>query len=190
MELVPWIPTPHAIIEYLVNSINIDKDDTVLDMGCGDGRVILSFARLGANGICIEIDKTLCNIVEIASQLLNVKDKIRVICRDFFIVSLSDLKPTPTIVYLYLYRSILEKIAQKLEKELPIGTIIVTLDFPISSWSPFFVKHIVDENKFDRFLWFYALGISNPMARRFVFTEDEHINLIRTRLTKRKLYLY
>jgi len=92
--------------------------------------------------------------------------------------------------YYNIYRSILEKIAQKLEKELSIGTIIVTLDFPISSWSPFFVKHIVDEKGFDRFLWFYAIGISNPMARRFVFTEDEHINLIQTRLAKRKLYLY
>ncbi len=187
MELVPWIPTPRAVIEYLVNSISVNENDTILDMGCGDGRVVLSFARLGANGICIEINKTLCNIVEIASQLLNFKDKIRVICRDFFTISLSNLEPIPTIVYLYLYRSVLEKIAPKLEKELSMGTVIITLDFPIDSWSPFFVKHVVDEN---RFLWFYVLGISNPMARRFIFVEDKHIDLIQSSLAKRKLYLY
>ncbi len=190
IELVPWIPTPQAIVEYLVNSISIDENDTILDMGCGDGRVILAFARHGANGICIEINKTLCNIVEIASHLLNVRDKIRIICKDFFAISLSDLEPVPTIVYLYLYKSILEKIAPKMERELSIGTIIITLDFPIGNWSPFFVKHVVDENEFDRFLWFYILGISNPTARRLRFIDDENINLIQNSLAKRRLHLY
>ncbi|MEM4767438.1 MAG: hypothetical protein QXN51_05065, partial [Ignisphaera sp.] len=78
----------------------------------------------------------------------------------------------------------------KLEEELDPGTIIVTLDFSVRGWSPFFVKSLVDENRHDRLIWFYAIGISNPSARRIAYAEQREVDSIKRNLSNRKLFLY
>jgi len=187
---IPWIPTPSSVIIYLLHALGIKKDDVVLDMGCGDGRVLLEFSKYGAFGICIELDKVLCNIFDIAAEILKVKDRTRIYCTDFFTVNLRDITPRPTIVYLFLYPSVLERLSYKLEEELDPGTIIVTLDFSVRGWSPFFVKSLVDENRHDRLIWFYAIGISNPSARRIAYAEQREVDSIKRNLSNRKLFLY
>ena len=184
---VPWIPTPRIVIEYLMYVLNIGPHDTILDLGCGDGRLLINAAKRGARGICIEIDRVMCNITSIASKLAGVEDRIKIICTDFFTTNLKELEPRPNIVYAYLYTSILSELAPKLEQELDPGTIIITLDFSIRNWSPFYVKHIVDENDHDRALWFYLIGISNPSAR-YVGISREY-KLIAEKLKNKTLYL-
>uniref|UniRef100_A0A7C5XHS5 Class I SAM-dependent methyltransferase n=1 Tax=Ignisphaera aggregans TaxID=334771 RepID=A0A7C5XHS5_9CREN len=174
----------------MLHALGVKENDVVLDLGCGDGRVLLRFCRYGAFGICVELNKILCNVFDIVSENMGVKNKVKIYCTDFFKINLKEIIPRPTIVYLFLYPSTLESLSHKLENELDPGTIIVTLDFAIKGWSPFYVKSIVDENNHDRLLWFYAIGISNPNARRIEYVNQEELNLIERNLSKRKLFLY
>ncbi len=162
---VPWVPTSRLVIERLLEMLSVGPGDVVLDLGCGDGRLLVAAAKRGATGICIEIDRVMCNITEIAATIAGVRHRIKILCRDFFSVDLRGVEPRPSIVYTYLFSSILSELAPKLEEELELGTIIVTLDFAIRGWSPFFAKPIVDEYGHSRVLWFYLLGLSNPSAR-------------------------
>ncbi len=184
---VPWVPTSRIVIELLLDTLSVGPEDVVLDLGCGDGRLLIAAAKRGAIGICIEIDRVMCNITEIAATIAGVRHRIKVLCRDFFSVNLREVEPRPSIVYAYLFSSILSELAPKLEDELEPGTIIVTLDFAIRGWSPFFAKPIVDEYGHSRVLWFYLLGVSNPRAR-YVGISREFRN-IAEKLRKRSLML-
>ena len=165
MVRVPWVPSPRLVVEYVLDVLGVGFGDVVLDLGCGDGRFLIAAAKRGAKAICIEVDRVLCNVVEIAVTIAGVSDRVVVLCRDFFDVDLRSVLPRPTIVYAYLYSSVLSELAPKLEKELDIGTLVITLDFAIRGWSPFFVKHLIDEYGHNRLLWLYIVGISNPSAR-------------------------
>jgi 16S rRNA A1518/A1519 N6-dimethyltransferase RsmA/KsgA/DIM1 with predicted DNA glycosylase/AP lyase activity len=192
MSVVPWIPSPKVVIEYLRHALGVSSRDVVLDLGCGDGRVLLEFAKSGAIAICIEINKTLCNVTEVIFAIHGLKDRLKIICNDFFKVRLSEIMPKPTIVYAYLYPSILEALAEKLEAELDFCTIIASLDFPIRSWSPIYVKHLIDENDHNRIVWIYVNGISNPKARLLKGNVIDINKCIQACIEKckRELYLY
>jgi 16S rRNA A1518/A1519 N6-dimethyltransferase RsmA/KsgA/DIM1 with predicted DNA glycosylase/AP lyase activity len=192
MSVVPWIPSPKIVIEYLRHALGVSSRDVVLDLGCGDGRVLLRFAKSGAIAICIEINKTLCNVTEVIFAIHGLKDRLKIICNDFFKVRLSEIMPKPTIVYAYLYPSILEALAEKLEAELDFCTIIASLDFPIRSWSPIYVKHLIDENNHNRIVWIYVNGISNPKARLLKGNVIDINKCIQACIEKckRELYLY
>jgi 16S rRNA A1518/A1519 N6-dimethyltransferase RsmA/KsgA/DIM1 with predicted DNA glycosylase/AP lyase activity len=192
MSVVPWIPSPKIVIEYLRHALGVSSRDVVLDLGCGDGRVLLEFAKSGAIAICIEINKTLCNVTEVIFTIHGLKDRLKIICNDFFKIRLSEIMPKPTIVYAYLYPSILEALAEKLEAELDFCTIIASLDFPIRSWSPIYVKHLIDENDHNRIVWIYVNGISNPKARLLKGDVVDINKCIQACIEKckRELYLY
>ncbi len=190
MSSIPWVPTPDIVINYLLHALGIGGGDVVLDLGCGDGRVLLEFCRHGAFGICIELNRILCNIVEITAKIMKVEDRIKIYCIDFFTIDFKKIMPRPTVVYLFLYPSTLEQLSYKLETELDPGTIIVTLDFAIKGWSPFYVKSLVDENRYDRLVWFYIVGISNPNARKIGYADQNELNLIERNLCNRKFFLY
>jgi len=192
MSVAPWIPSPKIVVEYLKYALGVGKEDVVLDLGCGDGRVLLEFAKIGATTICIEIDRVLCNIVEVAFDILGLGDKARIICKDFFKVNLLEIKPRPTIVYAYLYPSVLEALARKFEDELDFCTVIASLDFPIRDWSPVYVRHLVDENDHSRVVWIYVNGISNPKARTLeakIIDIDECAHMC-VEKCKRRLFMY
>ncbi|MCS7112298.1 MAG: SAM-dependent methyltransferase [Ignisphaera sp.] len=190
MSVVPWVPTPSIVIDYLLHALGVGENDVVADLGCGDGRVLLEFCKYGALGICVELNRTLCNIVEIAAKTMNVRDRIKIYCTDFFTMDFRRVVPRPTIVYLFLYPSTLEQLSHKLETEFDPGTIVVTLDFAVRGWSPFFVKSLVDENDHDRLVWFYAIGISNPSARKIECVNQDELNSIERNLCSRKFSFY
>jgi len=167
---VPWIPTPKAVIEVLFEYVlGVGPRDTVLDLGCGDGRTVVYAAMRGARGVCIEINRVLCNIAEISARIGGVQDRVKIICDDFFRVDLRSIDPT--LVYVYLYPSVLEELSRKFENELRPGTIIVSLDFAIRGWSPVFVKKLLDEHEHVHAVWIYVVGVSNPRARRVAVSE-------------------
>lgn len=154
----PLISTPYEVIDVLMEIINVGSHDIFYDLGCGDGRIVIEAAKRGAYGVCIELNSVLCNVVQIASRLANVVDRVKVICDDMFKINLSSVDPQPTVIYLYHYLSVVELIAYKLEKELKPGTLVVSLDTPIRRWSPLALIPIVDSNNRVWFLWFYIVN--------------------------------
>src|SRR5262245_27950147 len=55
---VPFVPTTDAAVEAMLKLAGVKKTDVVYDLGCGDGRLVIGAAKLGARGVGIDINPT------------------------------------------------------------------------------------------------------------------------------------
>src|SRR5512146_108847 len=54
---VIYVPTPQAVVDAMLKLANVTKDDVVYDLGCGDGRIVVTAARkYGARGVGVDLD--------------------------------------------------------------------------------------------------------------------------------------
>lgn len=104
-------PTPLELIPLIFELVPLNKDDIFVDIGCGDGRILKEASKSGCFSIGIEINPELATR---ASQIPNVK----IINKDALEYDYS----IATVVYMYLYPDLMEKIIPKLVP----GTIVVS----------------------------------------------------------------
>lgn len=126
-----WVPTPQNIIDRMLKIAQANKNDVVYDLGSGDGKIILSAAKLGATAVGIEIDPL---------RVLLSKIKIKLARLDNAKVELGDLYKSDarsaTIVTLFLLPKTMAKLENKLRKELRKGTKVVSYRFIFKNWKP------------------------------------------------------
>ncbi len=171
---VPWVPTRDDIINTLLKMLKPNANDVFMDLGCGDGRVVIAVAKkFKIRTVCIELRKELVEKAKEAAAKEGVIDLITFIEDDFFKVRL----PKATIVYMYLLTSVNQKLRPKLESELANGTIIITLDFPIPEWQPI---HVIElPRAWQRTLYIYVKGYSDVGHA----PQKEYEKLIRAKLS-------
>ena len=62
-SLAPFVPTPQAVVDRLLELAEVSENDVVYDIGCGDGRIVITAAeRYGSRGVGIDIDLSLIHI--------------------------------------------------------------------------------------------------------------------------------
>ncbi len=126
----PYIPTPAALVRAKLEFGEITSSDTVFDLGCGDGRVLIIAAQeYGARGVGVDIQ---LGVVEEAWQRVSdhdLEDLIEIRHQDFMETDLSHAD----LLILYLTTKTLHQLSDKL-KEVRPGTRIVTHDFALPGW--------------------------------------------------------
>ena len=132
--LVPYVPTPEPVVKAMLELANAGPEDVVYDLGCGDGRIVITAAKefKVKKAIGIEIRDDLVLQARRKIDELNLNDRAEIIKDDMFNVSIKDA----TIVTLFLLTSVNEMLRPKLEKELRPGTRIVSHEFQIPGWRP------------------------------------------------------
>ena len=53
---IHWVPTPDAVVTGMLKLAGVGKGDVVYDLGCGDGKIVIAAAKLGARGVGVDID--------------------------------------------------------------------------------------------------------------------------------------
>ena len=129
-------PTPYETIDIIINDLEyLFLNEGVLyicDIGCGDGRWLLSLAKKHfcvCLGLEIEKERLLKAKQMYEEVNNNMKGVVEFVHANFLNVSL-DLKILD-IVIIYLSRKGNEAVKQKLEKECKIGTIIIAIGFQL-----------------------------------------------------------
>jgi precorrin-6B methylase 2 len=129
---VIYVPTPEAVVDAMLNVAKVTKDDVVYDLGCGDGRIVITAAqKFGARGIGIDIDPQRIQEANANAQKAGVTDRVKFLQADLFT---SDISPA-TVVTLYLLPSLNLKLRPKLMKDLKPGTRIVSHAFDMGDWA-------------------------------------------------------
>ena len=130
---VIFVPTPEPVVEAMLQVANVTKNDVVYDLGCGDGRIPIAAAKIGARGIGIDIDPQ--RIKEAEDNLKQSglpAGRVKFMLADLFQTDISEA----SVVTLYLLPSLNVKLIPKLMKELKPGTRIVSHAFDMGDWKP------------------------------------------------------
>lgn len=130
--VAPYVPTPAAIVDAMLDLAQVGPGDYVVDLGSGDGRLVISaVVQHGARaGFGVDIDPALVKLANGNAQKAGVADRVRFYERDLFTADVSNA----TVVTLYLLPIMLEPLEKKLLKELKPGTRVVSHDYPFPTW--------------------------------------------------------
>jgi SAM-dependent methyltransferase len=126
---VPYVQTPMEIVERMLRMAEVRKGDHVIDLGSGDGRIIVEAAKRGATGLGVDLDGNLVKLATENAAKAGVADKTQFRVMDLFDV---DLAPA-TVVAFYLLPNFNEKLGPRLLALKP-GTRIVSHDGGIGDW--------------------------------------------------------
>jgi SAM-dependent methyltransferase len=129
---VPYVPTPENVVEQMLDVVNVGPGDYVIDLGSGDGRIVIAAAKRGAVGHGIDIDPK--RIREANENKVNkgVEGKVMFLEGDLFEADFS----RASVVTMYLLNSVNLKLRPYLLKNLRPGTRIVSHDFDMADWEP------------------------------------------------------
>jgi SAM-dependent methyltransferase len=131
---VPYVPTPQEVVDEMLTLANVTKDDVVYDLGCGDGRlVITAVKKFGAKrGVGVDIDPERIRESNENAKVAGVTDRVEFRVQNLFE---TDFKEA-TVVTLYLLPDVNLKLRPKLLAELKPGTRIVSHAFDMGDWKP------------------------------------------------------
>jgi SAM-dependent methyltransferase len=128
---VPYVQTPMEIVERMLRMAEVGKGDHVIDLGSGDGRIVVEAAKRGATGLGVDLDKDLVKLATDNARLAGVADRARFKAMDLFD---ADLSPA-SVVTMYLLPDFNAKLLPRLLALKP-GTRIVSHDGGIGDWPP------------------------------------------------------
>ena len=128
---VPYVQTPMEIVERMLRMAEVGRDDYVIDLGSGDGRIVIEAAKRGSRGLGVDIDPSLVKHATENAKKAGVSDRTQFVVKDIFETDLS----AATVVAFYLLPDFNAKLLPRLLKLRP-GTRIVSHDGGIGDWPP------------------------------------------------------
>jgi protein-L-isoaspartate O-methyltransferase len=129
----PYVPTPQSIVTQMLEMAEVGPDDYVIDLGSGDGRIVLTAARdFGARGMGVEILEDLVESARLAAEEQGIADRVRFVQQDLFATDVSEA----TLVTMYLLPVTVSRLRDKLLRELAPGTRVVSHDYRVQGWRP------------------------------------------------------
>lgn len=129
----PYVPSPDGVVSEMLDMAKVGPEDFLIDMGSGDGRIVLTAAKLrGARGLGIEIQPDLVALSQEAARRQGIADRVSFVRQDLFRTDVSKA----TVVTLYLLPDTVNMLAPKLQGELRPGTRVLSHDYPLAGWLP------------------------------------------------------
>ena len=128
---VVWVPSPHSVVEKMLTMAAVTPHDTVVDLGSGDGRIVIAAARRGARALGIEYNPDLVEYSRRAAEREGVAGRATFVQADIFQSDFS----AATVVTMFLTSDVILKLQPKLLALRP-GTRIVSNSFPAVGWEP------------------------------------------------------
>jgi hypothetical protein len=152
-SLIPYVPTPQAMVERMLELAKVGPGDFVLDLGSGDGRIPITAAKkYGARGLGVEINPTLVAEANDNARKAGVSDKVSFRMQDLFETPVSDA----TVLALYLPKEANIALRPRLLKDMRPGSRIVSHHFAFGEWEADFRELI---NTRSIYLWIVPANV-------------------------------
>ena len=126
---VVWVPTRPALVETMLNLANVTERDFVVDLGAGDGRMVIAAAKRGARALGIEYDTDMVALARRNATAAGLGERAKFVQGDMFEADFSQA----TVLALFLLPANLRRLAPKF-LELAPGTRIVVNTYRIEGW--------------------------------------------------------
>ncbi|GAA0520714.1 SAM-dependent methyltransferase [Pigmentiphaga daeguensis] len=128
---VVWVPTPQTLVDKMIDMAKAAPGDTLIDLGSGDGRLVITAARRGIKAHGIEYNPEMVELARRNAQAAGVSGRATFAKADLFETDLSGA----TVITLFLLPTINEKLRPHLLNLKP-GTRVVSNTFPMGDWRP------------------------------------------------------
>ncbi|MDZ4798980.1 MAG: class I SAM-dependent methyltransferase [Bryobacteraceae bacterium] len=152
--LAPYVLSPQPIVDKMLELANIKPGDLVYDLGCGDGRILITAAqRYKAHGVGIEISPKLVEMTSALVKRLGLQEQVEIRLGNILEVKFSDAD----VVTLYLETNSNEMLRPAMEKQLRPGTRVVSHDFEVRGWKTAKVEKIHAYNR-NHTIYLYEIG--------------------------------
>ena len=129
---VPYVATPQDVVDSMLDLAKVGPGDYVIDLGSGDGRLVVTAAKRGAEGYGVDLDpKRIAESIENARKA-GVSDRAQFFQRDLFETDFV----RATVLTMYLLPSVNLRLRPTILNEMKPGTRIVSHDFDMGDWKP------------------------------------------------------
>src|ERR1022692_308065 len=130
-----YVPTEQVVVEKMLEMAKVKKDDMVFDLGCGDGRIVVTAAKkYGCKGVGIDIDpKRIKDSFATMKKAGVSKDFVEF--REGDALKVKDLEKA-NVIMLYMLAEFMEKLEPQIKTRLKPGTRIVAHDYPFPNIEP------------------------------------------------------
>lgn len=129
---VVYVPTPQIVVDTMLEMAKVGAKDYVIDLGSGDGRIIITAAsKLGANGFGVDLDTYLLKQANLNAQKAGVTGKVHFVEQNLFETDLS----RATVITSYLLPEMNLRLRPKIMTLKP-GTRLVAHDYHFGKWYP------------------------------------------------------
>ena len=132
VAVAPFASTPMPVVAEMLKLAKVGPDDFVIDLGSGDGRLVLEAVKtFGARGgFGVDIEPSLVEYANRKAIEAGIFDRAQFFERDLFV---TDIRQA-TVVTVYLLPIAMDRLQRKLLGELAPGTRVVSHDYPFRSW--------------------------------------------------------
>ena len=167
-----WDPTPDAAVERMLRMARTTSQDYVVDLGAGDGRIVMAAARdYGARATGIEYDPQLAALAQSRILKAGLAPRAQILQGDLFDFDFSDA----TVVTMYLLPELNLRLRERLLAMRP-GTRVVSHEFDMGDWEP-------DERAraagVELLLWIVPARVDGEWEFRFVDDKRDESRRIR-----------
>jgi hypothetical protein len=129
---VIWVPTPDEVVDRMLRMAQVTKDDFVVDLGAGDGKIAIAAAKkFGARSMGIEYNADMAKYAQGNVEKAGVAGRAKIVQGDVFA---SDFTQA-TVVTMYLLPGLNMKLRPQLLQMRP-GTRVVSHSFTMEDWQP------------------------------------------------------
>jgi protein-L-isoaspartate O-methyltransferase len=129
----PFITTPTDVVERMLNLAGTGANDLVVDLGSGDGRIVmLAAAKFGARGLGIELEPSLVEKSREAVRRAQLSERVSIVHGDVLVADISKA----TVVTVYLLPFLMDKLQARFLTDLAPGTRVVSHAFAMTGWRP------------------------------------------------------
>jgi hypothetical protein len=126
---VVWVPTPDEIVQRMLRMAKVTPQDTVYDLGAGDGKIAIAAGKMGATAVGIEYNPDLAKLAQCYVQSENLAGKARIIQGDVFKEDFSKA----TVVTMYLLPELNLKL-RPIILDMKPGTRVTSHQFTMGDW--------------------------------------------------------
>jgi len=129
---VVWVPTPPAVVEHMLDLAKVTPKDFVIDLGSGDGRIVLAAARRGASGLGVDLNQDLVQLAREDAERQGLSGRAQFRVQDMFQTDLSQASVLTT----YLLPHLNVRVRPQLLRQMKPGSRVVTYSFHMGEWQP------------------------------------------------------
>ncbi len=131
-QVAPFVVMDERDVQAALTLAKVGRGDRLIDLGSGDGRIVIAAAQRGAEALGIELDPSLVMKARRAAAKAGVEKRAHFLEGDLFAQDLSGA----TVVTLYLFPEANLALRPKLLRELKPGARIVSNSFDLGAWAP------------------------------------------------------